>query len=179
MALPGNTFLHKILPTPERQRGDLWGSLLQKPSPGVAQPVEFFREFGSNEGSQPVTFLVEFKKHKHWRRERPMGRGPFRPGCPQAEPAPGVLGVPAAGGQWQRAEGQESALGPDATHRGHPALGMAPQKGPARGLRRGLSAFDTPPSVGGRLRASPGQASPLAYLWTQRFRWPVSGRVRL
>lgn len=78
MALPGNTFLHKILPTPEWQPGDLWGSLLQKTSPGVAWPVEFIREFGSNERNQPVTFLVEFKKHKHWGRERPRGRGEGR-----------------------------------------------------------------------------------------------------
>lgn len=73
--LPGNTFLHKILPTPEWRRGDLWGSLLQKTSPGVAQPVEFIREFGSKARNPPVTFLVEFKKDKHWGRERPMGRG--------------------------------------------------------------------------------------------------------
>lgn len=80
MALPGNTFLHKILPTLEWQPGDLWGSLLQKTSPGVARPVEFIREFGSNERNQPVTFLVEFKKHKHWRRESPRGQGEGREG---------------------------------------------------------------------------------------------------
>lgn len=75
MALPGNTFLHKILPTLEWQRGDLWGSLLQKTSPGVAQPVEFIREFGSKARNLPVTFLVEFKKHQQWGKERPMGPG--------------------------------------------------------------------------------------------------------
>lgn len=75
MALPGNTFLHKILPMPEWQQGDLWGSLLQKTSPGVAQPVEFIREFGNQVRNLPVTFLVEFKKHKHWGREKPVARG--------------------------------------------------------------------------------------------------------
>ena len=61
MALPGNTFLHKILPTPEWQQGDLWGSFLQKTSPGVAQPVEFIREFGNQARNLHVTFLVDFK----------------------------------------------------------------------------------------------------------------------
>lgn len=75
MALPRSTFLHKILPTPDWQRGDLWGSLLQKTSPGVAQPVEFISEFGSKARNLPVTFLVEFKKRKHWGEERPAGPG--------------------------------------------------------------------------------------------------------
>lgn len=96
MVLPGNTFEHKILPTPEWQRGDLWGSLLRKTSPGVAQPVEFIRELGSKARNLPVTFLVEFMKHKHWGEARPRGqgkgRGPFRFSFPHAEPETGVLG---------------------------------------------------------------------------------------
>lgn len=34
--LPGNTFLHKILPTMERQSCDLWGLGLQEASGGLA-----------------------------------------------------------------------------------------------------------------------------------------------
>lgn len=116
MALPENTFLHKILPTLEWQRGDLWGSLLRKTSPGVAQPVEFIREFGSKVRTLPVTFLVEFKKHKHWGRERPMGReggeGSVGLGSPQAEPEMWMLGTRFIRGGGSEQKGRERELNP-------------------------------------------------------------------
>lgn len=37
--------------------------------------MEFISEFGSKARNRPVTFLVEFKKHKHWGEERPAGPG--------------------------------------------------------------------------------------------------------
>lgn len=64
MALPGNTFLHKILPTLEWQWVIYGVPCCTKPLPGLPS-AGFIREFGSGARRPPMTFLVEFKQHKH------------------------------------------------------------------------------------------------------------------
>lgn len=47
--LPGNTFLHKLLPTMEQQGFDLWGLVLQEALRGLAGPGGFIGEKGKRE----------------------------------------------------------------------------------------------------------------------------------